>query len=406
MKILVYLNKIPYDIADGYNLRVYNLTKALSLNNDVSIIVKEKMNNDIDWIHNKMNKAELILKDSIKKYNNKDVKSTSYSVIDKRILRFCGYDYSFHKLLKEANRGLSFEVVMTFHIQLFPYLIDLGNVITVCDIIDDPLKLLKSGSSSIYELFNKVKGLIWIFGVYYKFLRKVNILLAVTEEDTKGIINYSRHKKVCTIPNGADSKYYFPQEEGEKPIIIFTGNMDYYPNVNDVKFFLKDIWPKVIKNIPDAEFWVVGRNPAPALLSLSNAYQRVQIIGYVDDIRDYMGKAWVAVAPMIDGTGIKNKILEAWSMAKPVVATRLAAQGLSARHGENIFISNKPSDICNMTCELIRNKNLRREIGKNARRHVIENYTWQAQADKLTMIFNENLINNFNLAPRKGRNLS
>jgi sugar transferase (PEP-CTERM/EpsH1 system associated) len=139
--------------------------------------------------------------------------------------------------------------------------------------------------------------------------------------------------RVHVVANGVDTEYFDPATRWPDPYpagsarIVFTGAMDYRANIDAVTWFAREILPRVAAERPDASFTIVGARPAPEVLALArNA--NVQVAGRVDDIRPYLANADVVVAPLRIARGVQNKVLEAMAMAKPIVATPLALQGL------------------------------------------------------------------------------
>src|SRR5690606_24436539 len=141
-----------------------------------------------------------------------------------------------------------------------------------------------------------------------------------------------------------DTEYFDPEtrfdspyasEDGTlaAPVVVFTGAMDYWANVDAVQWFVREIWPSVRAEAPQARFFIVGSNPAPAVRELES-HEGVHVTGRVPDVRPYLAHADVAVAPLRIARGTQNKVLEALAMARPVVCTAAAASGLDLPVGE------------------------------------------------------------------------
>ena len=382
MKILICLNKIPCDLEDGFNLRVYNIIKNLIKYNRIVVLVRESWDkNKIEWFKHEIKNLEILNnKNLVIGKKDRKILSDVFSIFDKRILKYNDFDYGYYYKIKNSILQESIDAVMTFHITNVPYLYNLNSVITIADIIDDPIKIIMLQKNIITRL----KSILWTYCIYKRMIKNCDLLLSATENDSYGIKKSTKHPNLITVPNGVNYNYFYPIDEGEKASIIFTGNMDYLPNVNAILYFYERIWPKVKKENESVELWVVGKNPTEKIREMGKRCDRIKITGYVKDIRDYLGKATLVIAPMIDGAGIKNKILEAWAMGKPVVATNLAVHGLFAINGENIFVSDIKNDISRIISELLKNEGLRLTIGRNARKHVKKNYSWDSQAKKIS----------------------
>ena len=188
--------------------------------------------------------------------------------------------------------------------------------------------------------------------------------------------------RVSAMQNGVDSDYFSPDNGGASPypaggpVIVFTGAMDYWPNVDAVVWFATELLPKVRAQVPDARFWIVGMNPAPAVQALAG--EGVVVTGTVPDVRPYLAHSDVIVAPLRIARGIQNKVLEAMAMARPVVISSAPATGLEARSGHDCEIAHSGEEFVSRTVELLADVTLRRTMGLAAREAVLRSYSWSA----------------------------
>ncbi len=204
-----------------------------------------------------------------------------------------------------------------------------------------------------------------------------------TMEDLYGVTHTS------AIPTGVDVEYFRPRElEAEGHHVVFTGSMDWLPNVDAIQFFVKDVLPLIRREL-DVTFWIVGRDPSRAIRRLGEANPRVKVTGTVEDVRPYIDRASVYVVPLRIGGGTRIKIFEAMAMGKPVVSTRVGAEGLPVTHGTDIILADDPASIARETIALLRDASARQRIGHAARRLVVENYTWDAAARRFSDICEE-----------------
>lgn len=144
--------------------------------------------------------------------------------------------------------------------------------------------------------------------------------------------------RIGHVDNGVDSDYFSPERDYASPyqadeqVLVFTGAMDYWANVDAVSWFAREVFPRVRERQPRARFYIVGGRPAEAVLQL-NSLPGVHVTGAVSDVRPYLAHAVAAVAPLRIARGVQNKVLEALAMAKPVLATAAAAEGIEGDAG-------------------------------------------------------------------------
>ncbi|MEM4202673.1 MAG: glycosyltransferase [Candidatus Methanomethylicaceae archaeon] len=210
-------------------------------------------------------------------------------------------------------------------------------------------------------------------------LRIVDVVLSVSEEDAAftRMCLPNPSTQVWVVPNGVDTEYFQPQSNKERQNrIIFCGAMDIFMNIDAVVWFARNVFPKVREAVPDAEFWIVGRDPTPDVRALG-AIPGVYVTGRVEDVRPYYAKAKVAIAPFRYGGGTKLKILEAMASGVPVVATPIGCQGIKAVSGRHLFIAERGEVFTNWVITLLREGALRERVAVEARRLVEQEYSWQ-----------------------------
>lgn len=193
--------------------------------------------------------------------------------------------------------------------------------------------------------------------------------------------------RVGVMQNGVDSDYFSPEHTFDNPfppggpVLLFTGAMDYWPNIDAVVWFAGELLPKVRRQFPDARFWIVGMNPAPAVQAL--AADGVVVTGTVPDVRPYLAHADVIVTPLRIARGIQNKVLEAMAMAQPVVISSASATGLEAVPGEDCEIAHDGDEFVSRIIGLLADVISRRNMGQAARRRVVARYSWAAHLASL-----------------------
>jgi sugar transferase (PEP-CTERM/EpsH1 system associated) len=188
---------------------------------------------------------------------------------------------------------------------------------------------------------------------------------------------------VCeAMTNGVDASHFAPDPALPSPFaageraIVFTGAMDYWPNVDAVGWFAREMLPALRRTRPDLHFWIVGRSPAPAVQALAG--EHVHVTGTVPDVRPYLQHAAAVVAPLRLARGIQNKVLEAMAMGQAVVAAQGCVQVLQAEAGRDIVPAAEAGDFVRELGALLDDPTRARAVGAAARQRVLRNYAWSA----------------------------
>ena len=194
--------------------------------------------------------------------------------------------------------------------------------------------------------------------------------------------------KTFHINNGVDFDYFDAAQSFETPFIgdecplVFTGAMDYWPNADAVIWFVEEILPGLRKKRGDIHFYIVGSKPGNEVKALAR-HEGVTVTGRVEDVRPYLAHAAAVVAPLRISRGIQNKVLEGMSMAKPVVATSQALEGIDANSSEEVLKADDPDEFIEKIFTVL-DSGKDCLLGKNARARVMRDYAWSANVDRLT----------------------
>lgn len=185
------------------------------------------------------------------------------------------------------------------------------------------------------------------------------------------------------LRNGVDLAYFKPGDAAPwLGHIVFTGVMDYFPNVDACSFFVREVLPIVRREFPNAKFTIVGAQPSQEVRELGKTVG-VSVTGYVPDTRKILRTAAVSVAPLRIARGIQNKVLEALAMGVPVVATSSAAQGVDGLAGRDYLVADSAANFAETVCKLLRDPEEAREQGMRGRRFVEDSYDWEVVFEPL-----------------------
>jgi sugar transferase (PEP-CTERM/EpsH1 system associated) len=240
---------------------------------------------------------------------------------------------------------------------------------------------------------NPISKLFWWLQfrkMFYHEKKQSNLfdtVIAVSDADKHRMEEWYKLNNVKTIPTGVDTDFYSPNGKIlEEKQIVFVGAMDWLPNNDAMYYFLEKIFPIIQKQEPDVNFVIVGRNPSPQLERFAKAFSNVSVTGWVEDIRPYISDSAVFIVPIRIGGGTRMKIYEGMAMGKAIVSTTVGAEGLPLKHSEHIFFADDEGIFADQVIKLLRDKQLRKQIGNKARQYVYKNFRWEKVADVFAKI--------------------
>jgi sugar transferase (PEP-CTERM/EpsH1 system associated) len=192
---------------------------------------------------------------------------------------------------------------------------------------------------------------------------------------------------VSVLPNGVDLDYFHPlQQERRRFNIVFSGKMSYHANVATTLYLYQQIMPLIWQQLPEATLTLVGSKPPKAIQLLARD-PRVEVTGYVHDMRPYVRRAEVMLSPMVYSVGIQNKVLEAMALGTPVVVAAQAAEALGAQPGRDLLVAGSAQEFANATLRLMRDLELHTTLSQCGRRYVEEQHNWRVVTDQLIDIY-------------------
>jgi glycosyltransferase involved in cell wall biosynthesis len=196
---------------------------------------------------------------------------------------------------------------------------------------------------------------------------------------------------VHVVPNGVDLAYFAPQErQRQAATLVFSGKMSYHANHAAALHLLRDIMPQVWQQRADVKLVIVGADPGADILAFRSD-PRVEVTGFVPDLRPYLAEATLAVCPLRYGVGIQNKVLEALAMGTPVLAARQATVALAAQVGRDLMTASDAADFATRILDLLGSPERLELLGLNGRRYVEDYHSWQRSAALLDMSIEKHL---------------
>lgn len=386
MHVLIVSNSLPFPPHDGSRVILFNLLKHLSSSITVDLLTLLDPNhsyNDIQNIAPFCNTLTTLPAQSPAPFSKKiafNLSSKPYNVVSRYnhrmarslslMLRRTNYDALIFYGVSSSLYGTAID-----SIPKIAYEIDAGSLYFVRNFFRDPSLYRK-----VFYLLEHIKYRRYERMIYPQFDK----CIVVSQTDKRALKKICPSAKIEVIPNGIDTNFFRPTHREIHPSLLFTGNMDYPPNIHGALWFYHKVLPRIVARFPQVTFNLVGKNPIRHLTSLK-ADSKVNITGFVPDIRPWFDKASLYICPMVSGTGLKNKLLEAMAMEKAIVSTSLGLDGIS-EPTDFVLRADNPNDFSNSVLNALEDSNMRNHLGKMGRAFVLNNHGWRSSADRFERI--------------------
>ncbi len=400
MKILLITHKLPYPLHDGYNLHNYNYVKRLCGDHEFHLVslgpaTGPGSSSEAGLAKGAVSEADL--PDELANlFTSIRVVPTRTPVKPKglaRLLRALSPDEVFdfdpevHTVVEEVVRTIGIDFVWTAGAKMLVYSHLLG-LPTLGDIADEAAK------EAQHDMRTARSPLAWVrawrtltktWRFQRKYLAHSGVCTVVSQMDQETLAENCPQVDVRVVPNGVDYDVFAPQGvQADFPSLVFEGAMDFLPNREGICDFVRETLPLIHAKRPEVKLFIVGKNPVAEVKALAS--ERVTVTGFVDDVKPWVEKSSVFVCPLKRGAGIKNKILQAWALELPVVATTLSCGGLPVEPGVNIEIADEPQVFADKVLALLDDEPLRKSMGEAARRTIIEKCSWEVAAETMNDI--------------------
>jgi glycosyltransferase involved in cell wall biosynthesis len=213
-------------------------------------------------------------------------------------------------------------------------------------------------------------------------------IVTISEAERQALQHLSGHDTpIDIVPSGVDLDYFQPTGQKRRRYnIVFAGKMSYHANVAAGLYLHRAIMPLIWQRCPQATLTIAGSDPAPTLQRLA-VDPRVEVTGYVDDIRSYIGRAHVMLSPLLYGVGLQNKVLEAMALGTPSVVSKRSAAALSACDGQDILVAEHAQEFATHALRLFQEPQLHASLESNGRRYVEQQHRWEVMTARLLNIY-------------------
>jgi sugar transferase (PEP-CTERM/EpsH1 system associated) len=390
--LLLLVHRIPYPPNKGDKIRSYNLLKHLATKYRVHLATF--VDDADDWQHVPAVEALCASSHFVKLDPLKGkLRSAKALALGKSLSLEYYRDAEMKRWVARTMRERGIARVMTFCSVMAQYAEDFPaarRVIDFCDIDSDKWRQYAE---------KKKWPMSWVYAHEARSLldyeRKVaaefdaSLFVSAPEAELFRTLAPESGAKIGHFSNGVDTDYFSPLRSYDNPYaageqaLVFTGAMDYWPNIDAVKWFAEHVLPRVRATVPNARFYIVGSRPAPEVLALAN--ESIVVTGTVPDVRPYLAHCVAAVAPLRIARGIQNKVLEAMAIGRPVVASKQAFEGIEATPGHELIVADTPDEHAESVIALLRSPGT--AMGQAARASVERRYSWTAHLSPIETRF-------------------
>lgn len=387
MNLLFVTSRLPFPPYGGDKVRVFNFLKYLARNHAITLISFIERKEEEKYVQDLLKwckKVEVVLLPAGQSYRNCFVHF--FSPVPLQVYYYHSADMQ--NKIDEIIAKERFDCVYIHLLRMAHYLKNSTGVRRVLDLTDAISLSLKRSLLYRRHLFFLFYLLELIKVKYYeaKIIKYFDASVLISKMDRAAHAAFEKAATVSIIANGVDADYFHPGARPYNPKkLVFLGNFHSFPNRDGVLFFHEKIFPKIAREIPDINWYIVGVNPPRKIKALTRD-NRIVVTGAVEDVREFLTDAAVLVCPLRVSAGIQNKIIEAMAMGIPVVTTSLGAMWLDKEGREAILIADDPDDFAGKVIGLAGDGEKRKLYSERGRLFVLKQYSWEKNVEKLAKI--------------------
>ncbi len=380
MKILVVLPRFPYPLEKGDKLRAYYQIKELSKRNDIYLFCVSHVRVLPEYVEQlRPFCKDICIVKSPKLVNYKNVLR---NFLHTKSLQIGYWDsVKARKAYKAFESKVQPDVLYNQMVRTMVY-VARSKYPKVMDFQDALSMNTERRLDHAHFLWH------YILHFEFKMLRsteynsfKIFDALTIISDADSDAIPHTRNGDIYITPNGVDFDFFKPIECPKLYDVVFCGNMHYEPNVRAARYLASVVMPLVWKQMPEARLLLAGADPKKQVRELAN--DRVVVSGFVDDIRQSYASAKILAAPMLTGSGLQNKLLEAMSMRIPCVTTSIANDSLHAQAGKEVLIGDTAESFADHIVSLLKDDQFRSSLAQNGHDFVLQNFSWEKAGLKL-----------------------
>ena len=395
MKILFISHLLPFPLRTGAALRNHGELKELSKNNEVDILSfsQKVLIPDDELLQQSIAATRKICRRlEVLSIPTDCSKWSWYGLL---LLNLCSltpysvwrfYSRKMARLVQEQCKAENYDIVHIDTIALAQYHAYCGKAKLVLNHhnVESAILFRRAAAEKNFVRRAYVALQAWKLQRYErKLIPRFPLNVCVSELDALALERDVPGIRTFVVPNGTDTDYFSPDdspaadEQAHSPSLIFVGGMTWFPNLEGMLWFCRDIFPSIVNSVPDVSLSIIGSCPNGEMRQLAADAGNIRLLGIIDDIRPYVQRATVFVVPLRVGGGTRLKILDAMASGKAIVSTSIGAEGLNVRSGEDIVIADDARGFADAVVDLICDKVRRLDLQRTARKRVDELYSWR-----------------------------
>ncbi len=383
MRLLVLLSRVPYPLEKGDKLRAYHLIARLARRHEVHLVCLSDMRTvqaHIDHLAGICASIEVI---RIPRWR---VVMKLITAVFTRLPVQVVYFYHRHaqRRIDEAIDRIRPDHVLCQLVRTTEYVRRRYGLHKTLDYMDTLSKGMERRTETAPFYLKPIFRL-----ETRRLIRYENLMLdqfdnaVIISSQDRDYIYHPLRNRMAVVPNGVDTAHFMPQSEAPRYDLLFTGNMNYPPNIDSVLYLVHKVLPIVRRERPGATLLISGVDPSASVRELARTDHRIAVTGWVKDIRSSYAAARLFVAPMQIGTGLQNKLLEAMAMRVPCITSALANNAVRAPAGEAILIGDTPEEYAALILRLLSDDHERERIAANGYAFVRAHFDWDRSAEAL-----------------------
>ncbi|MBS1771813.1 MAG: glycosyltransferase [Bacteroidetes bacterium] len=388
MKLLFFANRVPYPPYRGDKLKIYNLAKRLSKSHELHLLTFAQTKEDLEYkaeLEKVFHKVHFVYLPKWRSALN--CLSAGWDSKPLQVLYFRSAEM--RKQLEQVLTADKFDAIHVQHLRMSPYLSKRKDIPRILDMPDAfsmywerRIKAQKNPFLKIFETVEQGRVL-----KYERIMKEYNLSLVCSTEDKAYLESKHGINNIELLPNGVDLDVFKAanHDYSHNHTLLFTGNMNYAPNVDAVIYFTKEILPLVKQKYPQVKFIIAGQKPIPKVQAL--ATDDIIVTGFVKDLAATYNEASVVVAPLRFGAGTQNKVLEAMAMGVPVVCSEIGFAGLGIANGDGAVMQKDPALFADAVIDLLSDASKREYVGKKGMEVIQQKFSWDSIAKQLENYF-------------------